>query len=258
MGKNVKKEDEMDVIKNQLDHRTVRKFKDIKIEDETLKKLFEVYNSSASSTGMQQASIIRVTDPSIKHEIMKVSTQKYLENVPELLIFIVDLYRNYRISIEKGYESDAYSHMDKFFQGFTDSVIGAQNMVVAIESLDMGAVYFGSILNNYDRIIELLKLPKYTFPVVGLGFGYPDEKPQLKPRIPIEFKVFENEYKQYDNYLETFSEYDEVMTTYYDTRDNGRRSDCFTDQVVSKFMAMNEIRRDVIKSIEKQGFEIRK
>lgn len=247
-----------ETIEMQLAHKSIRKFKGIKVEKDVLDKLFEVYNHAATSTGMQQASIIRVTDPEIKHEIMKVSTQKYLEDVPELLIFIVDLYRNYRIAKEKGYNEDAYSHMDKFFQGFTDSVIGAQNMVVAIESLGMGSVYFGSILNNYDRIIELLKLPKYTFPVAGLGFGYPDQEPQLKPKMAVENKVFENEYKIYDNYLETFKDYDEIMTTYYDTRDNGRRSDCFTDQVVQKFLAMNEIRRDVIKSIEKQGFEIKR
>lgn len=247
----------MNTIENQLEHRTIRKFEDREVDSKTLKKLFEVYNHSASSTGMQQASIIRVTDPKIKHEIMKVSNQEYLEDVPELLIFIVDLYRNYRIAEEKGYGEDAYKHMDKFFQGFTDSIIGAQNMVVAIESLGMGAVYFGSILNDYDRMVELLKLPKYTFPVVGLGFGYPAEKPQVKPKMPIELKVFENEYKEYENYLEAFKGYDETMTTYYDTRDNGQRSDCFTDQVVKKFLSTNEIRRDVLKSIAKQGFEMR-
>lgn len=246
-----------ETIKMQLNHKTVRKFENRAVEKEVLDELLSVYNQSASSTGMQQASIIRVTDPEIKHEIMKVSTQKYLEDVPELLVFIVDLYRNYRIATEKGYESNAYSHMDKFFQGFTDSVIGAQNMMVALESLGLGGVYFGSILNDYDRIIELLKLPKYTFPVVAVGFGYPAEEPQLKPKMPIELRVFENEYKVFDNYLEEMKEYDEVMMTYYDTRENGRRSDCFTDQVVAKFLAMNEVRRDVIKSIEKQGFEIK-
>lgn len=247
----------MNTIENQLEHRTIRKFEDREVDSKTLNKLFDVYNHSASSTGMQQASIIRVTDPKIKHEIMKVSNQEYLEDVPELLIFIVDLYRNYRIAEEKGYVEDAYKHMDKFFQGFTDSIIGAQNMVVAIESLGMGAVYFGSILNDYDRMVELLKLPKYTFPVVGLGFGYPAEKPQVKPKMPIELKVFENEYKEYENYLEAFKGYDETMTTYYDTRDNGQRSDCFTNQVVKKFLSTNEIRRDVLKSIAKQGFEMR-
>ena len=75
--------------------------------------------------------------------------------------------------------------------------------------------------------------------------------------MPIELKVFENEYKEYENYLEAFKGYDETMTTYYDTRDNGQRSDCFTEQVVKKFLSTNEIRRDVLKSIAKQGFEMR-
>ena len=48
----------------------------------------------------------------------------------------------------------------------------AQNVVVAAESLGIGTVYLGSILNDIEKLCELLKLPKYTFPVVGLALGY--------------------------------------------------------------------------------------
>ena len=62
--------------------------------------------------------------------------------------------------------------------------IAAQNVVVAAESLGMGTVYLGSILNDNAKLSELLKLPKYVYPAVGLAVGWPDQEPQLKPRLP--------------------------------------------------------------------------
>ena len=48
-------------------------------------------------------------------------------------------------------------------------MIAAQNMVVAAESLGMGTVYLGSILNDNAKLSELLKLPKYVYPAVGFS-----------------------------------------------------------------------------------------
>ncbi|EFI41526.1 nitroreductase family protein [Peptoniphilus sp. oral taxon 386] len=245
-----------ETINMQLNHRTIREFDNRAVEDEVLEELFEVFNRAPSSTGLQQCSIIRVTDQKIKDEIMKVSTQKYLAKCPELLIFIVDIYRNSRIAIENGFKDNSYRDMDRFFQGFTDALVGAQNMVNAIESLGLGAVYFGSILNDYDRICEILKLPELTFPVVGLGFGYPMQNPQIKPKMPVNLKIFENKYKVFDNYMDSIKGYDDEMTNYYDTRDEGRRSDCFSKQVVKKFEDIVIKRKDVLKSIAKQGFNV--
>jgi nitroreductase len=144
---------------------------------------------------MQHASIIRVTDPEKKQAISEICRQKYVTGTAEYWVFIVDCYRNARIGEANGLDADSARDMDRFFQGFTDAALQAQNAVVAIESLGLGCVFFGSILNDAAAMIEVLKLPKLTFPVLGLGFGFPNQSPQLKPRMPIERKVFENEYK---------------------------------------------------------------
>lgn len=242
-------------IENQLNHRTIRKFKDIPVSDKTLDTLFQVANRTASSTCMQSYSIIRVTDPKTKLEISQVCKQDYVKDVPELLIFIVDVYRNAKISEEMGENLEAKRDMDRFFQGFTDGCIAAQNMYTAIESLDMGAVYFGSILNDTSKIIKILKLPNLTFPIVGLGFGYPDQEPALKPRMNISLKVFENKYRQMDNYLESIKDYDEEMQTYYDLRDAHKPLDSFSKQVVGILQNPNEKRSKLLNVIKKQGFD---
>lgn len=246
-----------ETIKKQLNHRTIREFEDREVSDEVLKTLLDVLNKTATSTGMQQYSIIRVKDIDKREKLSKIANQEYLKRCPELFVFIVDIYRNKSILEEMNSSAKTYKDMDRFFQGFTDACLAAQNMTVALESMDMGAVYFGSILNDYDSVCEILNLPEYTFPVFGVGFGYPAQDPQLKPRMPMELKIFTDEYERFDNYLEEIKDYDEEMTHYYDTRMSGRRSDSFSKQVVKQFENIIELRKDVLKSIEKQGFNIK-
>lgn len=246
----------MESIKRQLNHKTVRKFKEKHIPEEILKTLFEVANRTATSTGLQQYSIIRIKSEENRELLSKIGNQDYIKDCPELLVFVVDIYRNKKIAEEKGSDKKTFKDMDRFFQGFTDACLAAQNMTNAIESLGMGCVYFGSILNDTEKLCDILKLPKYTFPVIGLGFGYPDQEPQLKPRMDINLKVFEDEYKIFPEYLKEIESYDREMTNYYDTRSDGRRSDSFSNQVVKRFEDEMETRKNVMKIIKKQGFNI--
>lgn len=241
-------------IERQLKHRTIRQFKDTPVDQDTLEKLFEVANRTASSVAMQSYSIIRVTDEERKREIAEVCNQDYVKDAPELLIFIVDAYRNAKISEEMGEDLSAKRDMDRFFQGFTDACLAAQNMYVAIESLDMGAVYFGSILNDSAKIIEILELPELTFPVVGLGFGFPNQDPALKPRMDTSLKVFENKYKIQDSYLKEIEEYDKEMQTYYDLRDTTKPLDSFSKQVVGVLKNPNKKRVKLLNVVRDQGF----
>ena len=182
--------------------------------------------------------------------------QPYVEEAPELLIFIVDVYRNAKISEEQGEGSDKKRDMNEFFQGFTDGCIVAQNMQVAIESLGMGAVYLGSILNDAAKIIEILELPQYTFPILGTAFGYPAEKPTLKPRMDLSLKVFENKYDMQDCYLDAIEDYDKEFATYFDLRVPDRPLDSFSSQVLRAFTNPNPKRARMLNVIRDQGFDL--
>lgn len=241
-------------IKNQLDHRTIREFKDEKIDQKVTKKLLEVVNMSASSNGMQNMSIIRVSDQDLKDKLAINGKQEYMRRAPELWIFIVDLKRNYEIAREKGVENDNMIGFDKFIQGFTDAIIAAQNLTVAVESLGMGANYFGNIHNDTKHVIDLLGLPKLTYPAVGVGFGIPNQKPQLKPRLDVNLKTFENSYRTYDSYMDMIGDYDKEMTTYYDLRDSGRKSESFSSQIEKKQGSIIANRNKMFDTLKEQGF----
>ena len=70
---------------------------------------------------------------------------------------------------------------------------------MAAESLGMGTVYLGSFFNDTAKIVELLNLPKYTYPAIGLAVGWPSQEPQLKPRLPKEVIHMENGYRELEN-----------------------------------------------------------
>ena len=245
-----------EMIKRQLNHRTIRFFKDRPVSEEQINTLMQVMNRTATSHSMQTASMIRVTDPDLKEKLAKIGKRDYIANVPELWIFIVDVYRNSQIAKEKGYGGDNVRSMNYFVQGFTDACLMAQNVVNAAEAMDLGTVYFGCILNDVKQLINLLGLPKLTMPVVGLGFGEMDDHPDLKPRMPLEMKVYENTYERKENYLSELTEYDEIMTHYYDTRQHNQRSDTFTDQVLRNYSTPNELRAKYFEIAKIQGFDV--
>ncbi len=243
-------------IEKQLSHKSIRRWKEKEIPDEMLGILFDVINRTASSMGMQHFSVIRIKDKKLREEIRKVSTQEYIESVPELLIFVVDCYRNSRLVNEIGNFYKSASDMDRFFQGFTDSVLAAQNLTNAAESLGLGCVFFGSILNDTEKMIEILKLPKLTFPALGVEFGYPDQEPMLKPRIYKEYKIFVDKYKILENYNNSLSKYNEEMKEYYDLRNENKKMDSFNNQIIKILSNSNKKRSDILKVVEKQGFNI--
>lgn len=245
-------------ILNQLiNHKTIRQFKKESVPQDMVDKLLEVAQKTASSNGLQNFSIIHITDESVKEKLRIVGMQDYMGVNGELFIFIVDLFRNYMLAKENGFENDFMIDGDKFIQGFTDAAISCQNTAACAELMGLGINYFGNIQNDTEKIIEILKLPKYTFPVVGLGVGFIDQVPLEKPRVPTKNKVFENEYKIFSSYKNELKDYDNQMLSYYDPRDPQKRSFTFTQQIQMKQAKTVAKRDDVFLNIKKQGFKIK-
>ncbi len=245
-----------ETIKTMMNHRSIREFTDEAVDQSIIDQLVQVAQHTATSMGLQSSAIVRVTDPEKKKEISLVAKQEYVGRAPELWIFIVDNYRNVNISKQKGSQPELEYGMDHFFSGFTDAALTASNVLTAVESLGLGGVFIGNVLNDPSRIIEILDLPEGTFPVLGLLFGKPNQAPELKPRMPMEFRVFENSYEKRDDYVTDLTDYDAVMHTYYDLRQANKRVDTFTDQVVTKYRNADVRRNQVLEDAENNGFQL--
>ena len=243
-------------IKHQLNHRAIREFTAQPVADDIIDVLTQVVNRTATSVGMQSFSIIRVSQPAQRRRIAEVSRQDYINRIPEFWVFLVDCYRNAMIARQQGYKLASEGDMDRFFQGWSDACLAAQNLLNAVESLGLGGNFYGSILNDADAIIDILELPELTMPVLGVGFGYANQSPMLKPRMAMEFKLFEDRYQRRSDYLSLLSDYDEAMKTYYDLRQADKPMDSFTAQVVDKLSHPIAKRSDLLNTLSRQGFTL--
>lgn len=240
-------------INNQLNHRTIRAFKPVNLSKEQLKALYSVASHTPTSMFMQQMSIMHITDPDKRAAIREVSKQSYVGENGDLLIFLVDLYRNQQIRRQKGKDDGRLHTADIFFQGVDDAIMAAQNVIVAAESMNLGVVPLGSIKNDPQKMIDILELPQMTFPVLGLQVGVPDQQPQLKPRLPLQFTTFDNSYPR-DINIDELKDYDQTVTTYYDLRDANRCIDSFTDQIAGQKLDRHRTKRDeIMKVLHQQG-----
>lgn len=240
-------------IDHQLDHRSIRKFKPTTLSQEQLQTLYSVFQHTATSMFMQNATLLHITDKAKRAKVRELCNQKYVGAEGDLFIFVVDLYRNQQIRKQLGHDDGRVHTTDIFFQAMEDTLLAVQNVANAVESMGLGYVPLGTVNDHPLKMLEVLDLPELTFPVLGMQVGIPDQEPQLKPRLPLEFTCFEDEYPR-DFKVENLKDYDEVVTTYYDLRDANRRIDSFTKQITGAKLNLHETDRDQIsEELHRQG-----
>ena len=230
-------------IDQQVNHRSIRKFKDQQLTEEQLTTLYTVFQHTATSLFMQNATLLHITDETKRAKIRELCGQKYVGAQGDLFIFVVDLYRNQQIRRQLGKDDGRLHTTDIFFQGLDDTLLAWQNVANAVESMGLGYVPLGTINDHPLAMLDVLDLPKLTFPALGMQVGVPDQEPQLKPRLPLEFTTFENEYPR-DFAVDNLRDYDQVVTTYYDLRDTNKRIDSFTKQITGEKLNTKAIDRD--------------
>ena len=182
-------------IETLLNRRSIRKFKDEPIDDDATATLETVAQHAASSRFLNDWSAIRVSDPAIKARLAEIGNQPYIATAPLLYVFVIDEHRNARIAQRKGIDptSDEFhlKYSYRFTQAQNDAVLALHAMETAAYSLGLGGVILGSLLNDIPALIDLLNLPEYTYPVLGLALGKPDQEPTLKPRMPRSMQFFD-------------------------------------------------------------------
>lgn len=242
-----------ETIRTQLNHRSIRKFKQDAVPQEIITQLVDVARHTATSNFMQSYSIIGISDKEKMTELSLICQQPYVAQASHIFLFVADQYRNEKIAESQGQETSVLQNMDRFMIAMTDASLAIQNVNVAAESLGLGTVFLGSVLNDAPAVVDLFNLPKMTFPILGLAVGYPDQEPQLKPRLPQSLMYFDNSYPDVLPLTEELAKYDNDVTQYYDLRDANTRVDSFTKQITDGMNRKMPKRLNVLKDIQAQG-----
>lgn len=160
-----------------LERRSIRKFKPKPLSDDIVETLETVAQHAASSQFLNDWSAIRITDPAAKKRLAEIGGQPYIATAPLLYVFVLDEHRNAAIAASKGVEtaSDEFTLNGsyRYTQAQNDAVLALHAMETAAYSLGLGCVILGSLLNDVPALIDLLNLPEYTYPVLGLAIRIP-------------------------------------------------------------------------------------
>lgn len=186
-----------EVIRQLHGRKSVRVYQDRPIEEAKKRAILEAALQAPTAGNMSLFTILDITDPEMKKALsVSCDNQPFIATAPMVLVFCADYRRWYDVFCNY-VEEVRLPDMGDLFLAQADTIIAAQNAVVAAESLGIGSCYIGDITENFEFHQKLLKLPRYVVPAAMLCFGYPTEQQENRekpPRFTVEELVHENGY----------------------------------------------------------------
>ena len=211
--------DTINLIQNR---RSVRSYEKKLLSEKNKNIIINSAMRSPTAGNMMLYSIIEVEDQKIKDKLVKsCDNQPFIAKAPFVLLFLADYQR--WMDYFTVCDIETYGKNENLLNrtpeegdlllACCDALIAAQTAVIAAESVGIGSCYIGDIMENYEFHKELFNLPKYTFPITMLCFGYPKEKSlykKLKPRFPQQYIHFKNEYTRLekDNFEDMYKKHE--------------------------------------------------
>jgi nitroreductase len=247
-----------EIMKLLQSHRSIRKFTDEPIPDETVAEIVRSGTAAATSSNIQATTVIRVRNPETRARIAEVAGgQKQIESAAAFLVWCADVRRS-ALACRNADGSVTTGMTEQFIIATVDVALAAQNAVVAAESLGYGICYIGAVRNDPQSVSDLLELPDHVYPVFGLCIGVPDQDPEVKPRLPVDLVLREETYAGGDDgpdELTRIADYDEEMRAYYRTRTGGRKDSSWSEEMAG--LLEGERRSHMRQFLADRGFELR-
>ena len=150
------------VMKVLLERRSVRKYTGDSVKEEDLRQILEAGRWAPSGLNNQPWRFMVIRDPEKRSRMAELTKYSRIVNECDLCIAVF-------LNEESGY------NRDRDLMG-----IGAciQNMLLAVHSLGLGAVWLGQIINRKDELVSCLNSPPGNEPVAVIAIGVPGEKPE--------------------------------------------------------------------------------
>ncbi|WP_294902393.1 oxygen-insensitive NADPH nitroreductase [Tatumella sp. UBA2305] len=231
------------------DHSSVRAFKQQPVSEQQRHAILNAAQSASTSSFLQCSSIIRISDRQKRDRLAELAGhQPWVSAAAEFWVFCADFNRHQQICPQA-----ELGLAEQLLLGCVDTALMAQNAMVAAESMGMGGVFIGGLRNNPHEVTELLELPRFVLPLFGLCIGWPDTKPEVKPRMPQTLLVHENRYQPVDP--QALEEYDQHILAYYQQRATNSRQESWSEMIQRTIIKEN--RPFMLDFLHQQGWAIR-
>ncbi|MDH5354303.1 MAG: oxygen-insensitive NADPH nitroreductase [Gammaproteobacteria bacterium] len=242
-----------EVIQLLQSHRSVRKFTEKEIPQDTLNELVKCGQSAATSSFIQACTVIQVEDKTKRDELVVLAgNQKYIATASRFLVFCADMNRH-QLACDMHQAEMQSGFTEQFITATVDCALFAQNVITAAQSLGIQGVYIGGIRNQIQAVTDLLELPKLVYPVFGMCLGYPAQNPEVKPRLPLSVVLKKDSYNDESDQA-TIEEYDNHVREYYRTRTGGNKDTAWSEQISE--MLVKEARPHMLAYLKSQGYLI--
>jgi len=244
------------VIQTMLNHRSVRKYTKEKPGDETIQTIVQAGQQAPFASQLYSVLLTRKKAPF---------------GAPLWFTICVDLYKLERFMKLRGWEV-VTNDLTLLFFGIQDAAYMAQNMVVAGESLGLFSCFLGEAPYMADKIARDSKLPPRVFPLVQLVMGYPAEEFPPRPRWPLSFTLFEDQYPDLtdEQVADAMKVMDEgyLAQGYYAKQkakirlEKGRKETfsyedySWTEHISRKWGQWDESAEELLEQLEKRGFKV--
>ncbi|MBF0138135.1 MAG: NADPH-dependent oxidoreductase [Magnetococcus sp. DMHC-1] len=179
-------------------HRSIRAYTDQPVSEEMLTALITAVQHAPSSINGQQVSLVVTRDPEKRQRISAIAGgQPWIARAPVFITLVIDFHKTGLGVAKAGATQIIQESLESTMVGAVDAGIILGNLMTAAESLGLGIVPIGAIRANPRAMIDLLHLPRHTFPVVGMCLGHPANPSHPKPRLPL------NTFRHDEHYQET-------------------------------------------------------
>lgn len=205
-------------IKQLYKHYSARSYKPDPVSRADIETIVAAGQRASTSSNLQTYSVVVVTDEARRQELSKLcGGQTSIQQAPVFMAWCADLTRLDRACKLRSYKH-IHSHVENFLVAAVDAALAMQNAAVAAESMGMGMCYIGAIRNESQKVIDLLKLPKLVFPVSGMVMGWPNDEPNIRPRLGLDAVLHWDTFNHDQDAM--LYEYDKAMieTGIYDGR----------------------------------------
>ncbi len=198
-----------------LSHRSYRDYSDQAVSEADLDAIVAAAQRAPSSINAQHTSVVIVRDAVRRARIAEIAGgQPWIAKAPLFICVVMDFAKTNAALQLSGTTQVIHESLEGFAAGAVDAGIVLATMMVAARGLGLGTVPIGGIRRDSQAMIELLELPRLTFPLVGCSIGHFATEPTQKPRLPLD--TFRHDEKWHGvPEVATIKAYDEELLRYW-------------------------------------------
>jgi len=179
------------------DRKTIRKYQQRDVSEELLNQLLADAMRAATMGNIQLYSVVVTRDEERKRQLAPLHfNQPMATEAPVVLTFCADFNR-FTQWCEQRKADPGYDNFLSFINAASDTLLFTQAFCTLAEEAGLGTCYLGTTVYNPQGIIDLLQLPRLTFPIATITVGYPDEDPAQTDRLPLAAIVHNEHYHDY-------------------------------------------------------------